>query len=72
MLPETRGRIDAGLPISHKYIKTRLSMLYNFIPRCWDDAQVAEMKEEQRLLRKHKKEMNKSTTPPQVTGLANG
>ena len=57
MLPETRSRIDAGLPISKKYIKSRLSMLHNFIPRCWDDAQVNEMKEEQRLLREYKKEV---------------
>ena len=59
MLSETRGRIDTGLPMNLKYIKSRLSMLYNFIPRCWDARQVDEMKEEQRLLRKHKKEMNK-------------
>ena len=59
MLSETRGRIDAGLPMNPKYIKSRLSTLYNFIPRCWDAEQVAEMKEEQRLLRKHKKDVNK-------------
>jgi len=59
MLSETRGRIDTGLPMNPKYIKSRLSMLHNFIPRCWDAEQVNEMKEEQRLLRKHKKEMNK-------------
>ena len=59
MLPETRGRIDAGLPMNPKYVKSRLSMLHNFIPRCWDAGQVNDMKEEQRLLREHRKEVNK-------------
>ena len=57
MLSETRSRIDTGLPVNRKYVKSRLSMLYNYIPRCWDAEQVNDMKEEQRLLRKHKKEM---------------
>lgn len=59
MLSENRARIDSGRPISPKYIKRRLSMLYEFIPRCWDAEQVKELKEEQRLLRKYKKETKK-------------
>jgi len=59
MLSETRSRIATGRPINQKYIKSRLSMLFNFIPRCCNAEQVIDMKEEQRLLRKYKKEVYK-------------
>jgi len=59
MLSETRSRIDAGAFINPKYIKRRLSVLHEYIPRCGDAEQVAELRDEERLLRKYRKETKK-------------